>query len=146
MLCSEVMYQLQSEGRDERMPQQMTRQRPDAADEFAPPSYWLTYHGLRRTAQRNLAPDQVAYTLAHGRRVRRTGVDFYFLGARDLPPADRRDARRARLIGTVLIVKNGAVITAYRNPDALRCIKRKLKYRLTSAERAAVSAAGAAQD
>jgi len=130
------MYNLQFEGRDDSMQKQLTLQRPDAAaDDSAPYPCRLTFHGLRRAAQRNLSPDELAYTLTYGRRVRRTGAVFYFLGARDLPPCDRCDAQRTRLIGTVLIVENDAVITAYRNPDALRYIKRKMKYRLSAAER-----------
>ncbi len=97
----------------------------------------LTYHGLRRAAQRNLSPDELEYILTYGRRVHRTGVVFYFLGARDLPLSDQRDPRSMRLVGSVLIVENDTLITAYRNPHALRCIKRKMKYRLSAAERAA---------
>lgn len=96
----------------------------------------LTYHGMRRAAQRNLSPDELTYTLAHARRVRRTGVIFCFLGSHDLPACDRYDEWARRLVGTVLIIEDGFLITAYRNPHALRVIKRKMKYRLSPEQRA----------
>lgn len=92
----------------------------------------LSRHALTRTARRNVVPDAVEYVLAHGRRLQRTGVTFYFLGERDIPPADRRAAWATRLVGTVVLMgRDGEIITVYRNQRALPAIRRKLKYRLT---------------
>lgn len=49
----------------------------------------LPAHALARAARRSSAPDAVDYVLTHGRRIQRTGVIFYFLGKRDMPPADQ---------------------------------------------------------
>lgn len=93
---------------------------------------WLSKHALARAARRNVVPDAVEYVLAYGRMVQRTGITFFFLGRRDIPPADRRTAWAARLVGTVvLLASDGEVVTVYRNQRALRAIRRKLKYRLT---------------
>ncbi|HEU4782049.1 MAG TPA: hypothetical protein VFS83_01785 [Ktedonobacterales bacterium] len=91
----------------------------------------FTWHARRRGARRNVAPDAVDYVLAHGRMIQRTGVMFYFLGWRDIPPRDRRASWASRLEGSIVIVaSDGAVITIYRNRRGLRTIARKAKYQL----------------
>lgn len=91
----------------------------------------LTTHARARLARRNLAPDAMDYVLAHGRKIHRSGVIFFFLGRRDMPPGDRRASWAARLEGTiVLVATDGTVITVYRNRHGLHTILRKLKYRL----------------
>ena len=91
----------------------------------------LTDHARLRCAQRRLDPDAFAFVKRHGRKVRRTGVTFYFLGRRDIPGALRGDDRYAKLEGTTLLVgPDGTLITAYRNRRALRDICKKVKYRM----------------
>ena len=91
----------------------------------------FTRNARRRGARRNVAPDAVDYVLAHGRMIQRTGVMFYFLGWRDIPPCDRRASWASRLEGSiVLVAPDGAVITIYRNRRGLRTIARKAKYQL----------------
>jgi len=132
-----MMFYLWTEEREDSMPKHLTLSQPAArANASAAQRCRLTYHGLRRATQRNLSPDELDYIETYGRCFWRTGAIFYFLGARDLPASDRRDARATRLIGAVLIVENNALITAYRNPGALHYIKRKMKYRLSEGERA----------
>jgi hypothetical protein len=101
---------------------------PDAARRLR-----LTRHARRRAARRNVLPDAVAYALAYGRAIQRTGVTFYFLGARDIPAEDRRANRFSRLVGTVVLVApDGEVVTVYRNRQALRTILKKSKCRLAA--------------
>jgi hypothetical protein len=91
----------------------------------------FSHHAARRAARRNVRRDGVAYALAYGRVYYRTGAQFYFLGARDVPAEDRRDPWATRLVGTVVIVaSSGEVITTYRNQRAPRRIARKMKYRV----------------
>jgi hypothetical protein len=108
-------------------------QRTRESEEPEPPARRLaphTRHARDRGARRNVAPDAVDYVLAHGRMIQRTGATFYFLGRRDVPPADRGASWAARLEGTiVLLAADGAVITIYRNRHGARAIARKLKYR-----------------
>ena len=89
-----------------------------------------TRHARLRTAQRRLSPAEVELVEQHGRRIHRTGIIFYFLGHRDLPARLSKPALYERLVGTVLLVaENGDLITAYRNRNALKAIRRKPKRR-----------------
>lgn len=90
-------------------------------------------HAERRTARRNITQEALEYVLTYGRRLQRTGVTFYFLGRRDVPPADRQASWATRLEGTVVLMSSeGEIITAYRHRKALPTIRRKTKYRLDS--------------
>lgn len=93
----------------------------------------FTRHARKRGARRNVAPDAVEYVMAYGRMIQRTGVTFYFLGRRDIPPRDRRASWASRLEGTIVLQAPGEdVITIYRNRRGLRVIQRKMKYRLAT--------------
>lgn len=101
----------------------VTRPQP----EQEPPT--LSYHAQQRLAQRNLDQRAIDYVLKHGRLIRRTGVQFYVLGARDVPLQDRRRSSISRLIGTtILVARDGTIITVYRNRRTLRAIARKRKH------------------
>ena len=100
-------------------------------------------HALRRAAQRHVAPDAVDYVVAHGTCCHRTGIMFFFLRRRDVPPEDAGLEWAQRLVGTVVLAsRDGEVITTYRNTRALRTILRKTKYRLASRENTLVAVAG----
>lgn len=91
----------------------------------------FSWHARKRGARRNVAPDAVEYVLAYGRSLQRTGVTFFFLGRRDIPPCDRCAGWASRLEGTIVIVApDGDIITVYRDRRGLRLIARKMKYRL----------------
>ncbi|MGZ3584347.1 MAG: DUF4258 domain-containing protein [Ktedonobacterales bacterium] len=93
----------------------------------------FTKHGRKRSARRNIAPDAVDYVVAYGRMIQRTGVTFYFLGRRDIPPDDRHASWASRLEGTIVLqAPDEDVITIYRNRRGLRAIRRKMKYRLAT--------------
>jgi hypothetical protein len=77
-------------------------------------------------SQRNVGEDDVAFVIAFGRRLFRTGVEIYFLGRRDVPARYAREAEH--LVGTVVIVaRDSSVITVYRNARAHGTLKRKHK-------------------
>ncbi|NWJ47285.1 MAG: DUF4258 domain-containing protein [Chloroflexi bacterium] len=99
----------------------------------------LTYHATRRMRQRNFNQQEIYYILNHGRIERKTGICFYFLGERDIPREDRNLDWVQKLIGvTVLLSANQqSIITIYKNPKALRTIKKKLKHRILPADKAA---------
>ena len=80
-------------------------------------------HLRERMAQRNADQEAIEITLAFGRRLFRSGAEFYFLGKRDLPAELQRT--HARLIGTTVVVTDGEIATVYRNSRAWASIKRK---------------------
>jgi len=88
-------------------------------------------HAEHRIARRNITQEALEYVLTYGRRMQRTGVTFYFLGRRDVPPADRQASWATRLEGTVVLMRSeGEIITVYRHRKARPSIRRKMKYRL----------------
>ena len=91
----------------------------------------MTEHARVRCAQWQIAPEALVFVRKHGRKIRRTGVMFYFLGRRDIPDTLRRDDRYAKLEGVTLLEGlDGTLITAYRNPDGLKAIRKKVKHRI----------------
>jgi len=95
-------------------------------------SIQVSHHAHKRRAQRNLASKDIAFVLAHGRRLRCAGVTHVFLGRRNIPQEPSLARRFSRLEGTVLVmgVDEDAlvIITAYRNREGLKAIRRKTKY------------------
>ena len=88
-------------------------------------------HAITRMAQRGIGREEAEYVRRHGRRIHCGGVLHIFLGKKDNPATDRRDPCIRKLEGTTLIIdpiNNAEVITAYRNKQALKSIRRKTKY------------------
>ncbi|OJV96038.1 MAG: hypothetical protein BGO39_03430 [Chloroflexi bacterium 54-19] len=83
--------------------------------------------------QRNFSQREVAYVIRYGKLLRRTGICFYFLAGKDVPPADRKLGWVQRLIGVTVLMtpERAAIITLYKNQKALRDIKKKNKFRST---------------
>ena len=91
----------------------------------------LTNQAEYRAARHNIPLAALEYILTYRRRIRRTGVTFYFLGRRDVPAADRQVSWVSQLEGTVVLMSgDGAILTVYRHRKALPTIRRKMKYRL----------------
>ena len=82
-------------------------------------------------AQRNLTYSEIEYVCDHGRRVHRAGVVHYYLGWRDIPVGDRRNARIQELEGTTVLVGGDSadeVVTVYRNRNGTINLRRKTKF------------------
>lgn len=96
------------------------------------PQSVLSGHAQLRQVQRNYTNNEISYILRHGRMIRRTGICFYFLAAKDVPRDERRLEWVQRLIGsTVLVNAEGSdIITLYKNRHALHDIKKKVKFRV----------------
>ncbi len=85
----------------------------------------LTGHARQRMAQRNVRLIDLDYVLRHGRRLRKPGSLYVFLGRRDVPEEDRA-GRGWQLIGTTVVMsEDEAVITVYRNPRAIGRLKKR---------------------
>jgi hypothetical protein len=96
-----------------------------------PPATTLTSHAQARMRQRQFSQADLNYVREFGRLLRRTGICFYFLAARDVPLADRKLPWVQRLVGTTVLASadQAAVITLYKNRNALRDIRKKTKFR-----------------
>lgn len=93
----------------------------------------MTEHARVRCAQRSIDAESFEFIKKHGRKIRRTGVTFFFLGKRDIPEKIRHQDRFSKLEGSVLLVSpDGELITAYRNKRGLKTIMKKPKHRLPS--------------
>ncbi|MEB3223338.1 MAG: DUF4258 domain-containing protein [Candidatus Sericytochromatia bacterium] len=84
----------------------------------------FTHHARQRLSHRNISPSDVAFALRHGRVSYRTGIRFVFLGRRDLPRGCERSHEHLVGITVLQAVESGCIITVYRNPLAVRAIKR----------------------
>lgn len=86
-------------------------------------------HALQRAGQRRINVEDLTFVLKYGTEIHRTGVIFIFLRHRDIPDQLRHDSNLRKLEGTTVIISSDGekVITVYRNRDAIRVIKRKLK-------------------
>lgn len=87
----------------------------------------LTQHAQKRCAQRGIDPANLIYAIKYGKCIRRQGYQFFFLRSRDIP-SGISPHKRGRIKNLVVITRTSlpdVVITAYRNPDALKYIKRK---------------------
>lgn len=85
----------------------------------------ITGHAEVRMAQRGITRKDIETVMEHGHCVRRTGVQFYVLRHKDLRelPSDQH------LHGlTAVVSRNGTLMTAYKNKDGLKDIKKKHKY------------------
>jgi len=86
----------------------------------------LSFHARQRASQRGLNLAEIDFVLTHGRGIYRTGIRFIFLGERDIPARYRRT--HGYLTGvTLLMADDGTLLTVYKNPDAIRVIKKKSK-------------------
>ncbi len=89
------------------------------------PTPRIDEHAALRMAQRNVTNDDALQVIGYGTIKYRTGVEFYFLAQRDIPPGRERELER--LVGTTVVVKRGRIRTVYKNRRALPAIKRKSK-------------------
>jgi len=92
----------------------------------------VSRHAMKRMAQRNLKPRDIAIVIRFGRKLYRTGVQFFFLGKRDLPRGSERELEK--LVGATVVASGDHILTAYRNKKAVGRIKRKLKWELAGLE------------
>ena len=90
-----------------------------------------TRHAHKRMCQRNLSVDDIEFVIQHACPEYRTGVRFYHLLRKDLPPDLPGSSPYRRLVGTtVLVCHCECIITAYRNTNARKRDRRKQDYHL----------------
>lgn len=85
-------------------------------------------HATLRLAQRHLTRRQLAYVLAYGTEVSRTGAVFHILRRCDMDPADWGRDEIAKLEGVAVVIQGGHVITVYRNRHSYGAVQKKPKH------------------
>jgi len=86
----------------------------------------MTHHALRRTAQRNISEEAILATLHYGKKVHRTGRVFFILRKKDVVSIPELKS----FVGTTLLLgRDGTIITAYSNQKAYSVVKKKSKRR-----------------
>jgi hypothetical protein len=76
-------------------------------------------HARRRMQQRGIRPEAVKACLDFGRRVYSRGALFLVMGRREVASARRAGIRLDSLLGLQVLVRDGTVVTVYRNPRLL---------------------------
>ncbi len=87
----------------------------------------LSQHAQKRCAQRGINPDHLPYAVRYGKCLRRQGFQFFFLRGKDIPSTVPPHTR-GRIKNLCVVTRTSMpdlVVTVYRNPDALKNIKRK---------------------
>lgn len=80
----------------------------------------ISKHARRRTSQRGISSDRIELAAMLGTRIDQDGATLFFLGRRQLDRRDISSRDRERLEGlTVIVSRDGAVITAYRNRNGV---------------------------
>ncbi|QTA89739.1 DUF4258 domain-containing protein [Desulfonema magnum] len=86
----------------------------------------MTNHAIRRTSQRKISQQAILATLRYGKKLHRTGSVFFTLRKKDVA----MEPELRPFAGTTLLVaKDGVIITAYMNKNSHSIIKKKPKRR-----------------
>ena len=90
------------------------------------PLTWLTAHASSRMTRRSVRPEDLQDALTFGRWLHADGMEFVFLGQRDVPAERRREFAARHLAGLLLVMAGGMLVTVYKNQQALRSLRRRL--------------------
>jgi hypothetical protein len=87
----------------------------------------LSRHAKTRLIQRGIKLTDVEFTLRHGKRIYKQGLIFYIM-------IDKVASNRGESVKNlvVLATHDGCIVTVYKEKNALKKIKRALKYDLRS--------------
>lgn len=86
----------------------------------------MTGHAVQRTAQRNISEEAIHATLLYGTKIHRTGRVFFTLRKKDVADIPELHPFAGT---TILMGRDGTIVTAYSNPKSYRVIKKKSKRR-----------------
>ncbi len=91
------------------------------------PMISLTHHARERSAHRAINKQMIQDTIEFGEMIRRQGLRYYVMAEKCIPE-DMPAQYQERVKNTVVILtSDNAVMTVYKNEDALKHIKRKPK-------------------
>lgn len=85
----------------------------------------ITKHAQQRLSQRAIDMDAVSIALNFGLKIEQNGATVHFLGRRQLPRGLARNEADGLEGTTVVLARNGSVVTAYRTQRLPRIIRRR---------------------
>src|SRR5690606_25971082 len=90
---------------------------------------WISRHARLRFAQRNLSKEDIEYVMRYGRAHHVSGSVTYYLRRRDIPADDMANDTIRRLEGTAVVLDpdRSVVITAWRDKDGLKSLRRRMR-------------------
>lgn len=91
-------------------------------------SIHFSRHGSVRMEQRGIKPSMVSLVLSHGKVIRRQGLRFYFVPKVQSKAWNPQDIEYVRDLIVITDQQGLELITCYRNPAAIKAIKRKSKW------------------
>ncbi|MCH8555014.1 MAG: DUF4258 domain-containing protein [Schleiferiaceae bacterium] len=86
---------------------------------------YFSFHSRQRMSQRGLGQHLVQMVIRYGEVIHKQGLKFYFV-TRKMIQANT-DLEQAADLMVVVSGASGAVLTTYRNPRAIRRVKKKPK-------------------
>jgi hypothetical protein len=91
----------------------------------------FTHHAVHRIDQRGIQPSWISLVLLYGTKIYNGGGLFVFMRRKDVPiSVSPSVAEKLEGITLLLDPATEAVITVYKNRQAIRNIKRKIKHRI----------------
>ena len=89
----------------------------------------ISKHAEIRSQQRGICEEQLEIVLDYGTRIYNGGALFCFMSAKDVPGHLSGNVKE-HVQGITLIINPGTedIVTVYKNKQALKAIKRKMKY------------------
>ena len=84
----------------------------------------MTNHAIQRTAQRNISQQAILAALRYGKKLHRTGRVFFVLRKKDVAMEPELNSFTGT---TIMLGRDGAIVTAYSNQKAHSMIKKKPK-------------------
>ena len=86
-----------------------------------------TKHAQNRCQQRAISAWDVDQVLNFGNAIHKQGMRFMFIPKKDIRTFYQPDKQSSLEDLMILVAQDGAIITAYRNNDAVKNVKRKTK-------------------
>lgn len=85
-------------------------------------------HGSVRMEQRGIKTDMVSLVLSQGQIIRKQGLRYYYVPKSSATDWERKDREAVRDLVVITDKSGSQLITCYRNPQAVKAIKRKTKW------------------
>lgn len=87
----------------------------------------LTKHASQRKSNRGISQAMIDDTIRHGVQIRKQGLRYFVMIAKSIPKNFRAQYKEQVENVVVIVTEDNFVMTVYKNPKALKNIKKKQK-------------------